>query len=121
MFHYYQRQGNVAAAQAVLADFRQSKEARQAAWTATELRTLAQLYRGLNNHNETARYFYALYSLPGADASAREQASGGLDRVVAVGSRPADSVWARATFRSIAISPRWTIIPGCSTASCRCC
>jgi Tfp pilus assembly protein PilF len=78
VFHYYQRQGNLAAAQAVLADFRQSKEARQAAWTAAELRTLAQLYRGLNNHNETARYFYALYSLPGADAAEREEALAGL-------------------------------------------
>ncbi len=78
VFHYYQRQGNVAAAQAVLADFRQSKEARQAAWKPAELQTLAQLYRGLNNHNETARYDYALYSLPGAAASEREEGLAGL-------------------------------------------
>ena len=78
VFHYYQRQGNLPAAQAVLGDFRQSKESRQAVWNATELQTLAQLYRGLNNHNETARYYYALYNLPAADAAAREQALAGL-------------------------------------------
>ncbi|MEX2301625.1 MAG: hypothetical protein WD733_11845 [Bryobacterales bacterium] len=78
VFHYYQRQGNLPAAQAVLGDFRQSKESRQAAWSAVELQTLAQLYRGLNNHNETARYYYALYNLSAADAAAREQALAGL-------------------------------------------
>jgi tetratricopeptide (TPR) repeat protein len=94
VFHYYQRQGNLAAAQAALADFRQSKEARQAAWTTAQLRTLAQLYRGLNNHNETARHYYALYSLTGADAAEREQALAGLielllgapDQPIALGS-----------------------------------
>ncbi|MDA1312976.1 MAG: hypothetical protein O2968_06550 [Acidobacteria bacterium] len=74
LFHYYQRQGNGASAQGALHEYRQSKEARQADWTAEELDTLSKLFGTVRNANEAARFAYALYSLPGAAESNREQA-----------------------------------------------
>ncbi|HUG82113.1 MAG TPA: hypothetical protein VML01_10645, partial [Bryobacterales bacterium] len=74
LFHYHQRQGNGASAQGALHEYRQSKEARQADWTAEELNTLSTLFDTVRNANEAARFAYALYSLPGASGSNREQA-----------------------------------------------
>ena len=78
VFYYYQQQGNLPAAGRALSDFRSKKEARKANWTAEELYTLARLSEGVHDYNEAARYYYALYSLPGADAASQERALGGL-------------------------------------------
>jgi hypothetical protein len=78
IYHYFQRQGDHAAAQAVLFDFRRNKETSGAAWRAEELFTLAELFRQSNNSNEAARHYYALYSLPGAAAIDAERALAGL-------------------------------------------
>jgi len=73
LYHYYQRQGNGGGAQAVLHEYRQSKEARQADWSAEELFALSRLFEAVRNYNESARFAYALYSLPGASGADRER------------------------------------------------
>ena len=78
LFYYYQQQGNLPAAGRALSDFRSKKEARKANWTADQLYTLARLSEGIHDYNEAARYYYALYSLPGADPASQEKALGGL-------------------------------------------
>ena len=78
VFYYYQQQGNVAAAQRALLEYRLRKESQKSTWTADELLALAQLFEGVNNYDEAARSDYALYSLPGADATAQEKALGGI-------------------------------------------
>ncbi len=78
VFYYYQQEGNLAAAQRALTEYRLRKESQKSAWTADELFTLAQLFEGVNNYDEAARAYYALYSVPGADATAQEKALAGI-------------------------------------------
>jgi hypothetical protein len=47
-------------------------------WTADELQTLAQLFEWLPDVNEAARLYYALYSVPQANAAQPERALYGL-------------------------------------------
>jgi len=60
LFYIFQQQGQLDAAKAVLAQYREHKEARGAAWTADELYTLARLLEGVQDFPEAARYYYAL-------------------------------------------------------------
>jgi tetratricopeptide (TPR) repeat protein len=60
LFYIFQQQGQLDAAKAVLAEYRERKEARGAAWTADELYTLARLLEGVQDFPEAARYYYAL-------------------------------------------------------------
>ncbi|MBI3208596.1 MAG: hypothetical protein HYZ37_06815 [Candidatus Solibacter usitatus] len=77
-FHYYTEEGNAAAAQRVLSDYRRRKE-RANAWNAAELRTMAHLQGSYAaDRHEAARYYYALYSLPGATAADQEEALAGI-------------------------------------------
>jgi len=78
IFYYYQQQGNMAAAQRALLEFRLRKDAQKSAWTADELLTLAKLFEGSANNDEAARSYYALYSVPGADAASQEKALAGI-------------------------------------------
>ena len=65
VFYYYQQQG-VPTAQRALLEYRQRKASQKSAFTADELLTLAQLFEGVNNYDEAARSYYALYSVAGA-------------------------------------------------------
>ncbi len=78
LFYYYQQQGDLAAAQRALAEFALRKDARKSAWTAVELSTLAELYQSINNWDDAARYYYALYSLPNVTPADAERGLGGL-------------------------------------------
>ena len=78
VFYYYQQQGNPAAAQRALFEYRLRKEAQKSVWTADELLTLAQLFEGVNNYEEAARSDFALYSARGVSASAQEKALAGI-------------------------------------------
>ncbi len=78
IFHYRRRQGDFGGAAFALKSFEQSKDQRGANWTAGELETIGVLYRQVNNFNEAARCYYALYSLPGAADRSRELALAGL-------------------------------------------
>jgi hypothetical protein len=81
LFYYWQQQGNSAAAERALAEFRVRKQARQSPWTADELLTLARLFEGTHNYDEAARNYYALYSLAGSGGMA-ETALGSLTRLL---------------------------------------
>jgi tetratricopeptide (TPR) repeat protein len=72
IFYYYQRTGNVGAAEQALADFEARRET--ATRTADELFTLARLYERTRNYNEALRYHASIYSLPGASPADVEQA-----------------------------------------------
>ena len=74
LFHYYKKQSDVSAAGRELSEFRVRKEAAKASWTSAELNTLAKLFDSVNDYDETVRYAYALYSLPGGDAASQETA-----------------------------------------------
>ncbi len=82
LFYYHQQQGNPAAARRVLIEFRLRKESRRAPWTASDLWVLAQLFEGIQDANEAARHYYALYSLPGAAPADTERALAGLVRLL---------------------------------------
>jgi len=78
VFHYYRKQNNLPAAQEALFRFRRHHEREAGEWAADELAALAELFRRANNHNEAARCYYALYSLPQAGGAEREPALVGL-------------------------------------------
>ncbi|MEO8027316.1 MAG: hypothetical protein ABI823_12625, partial [Bryobacteraceae bacterium] len=82
LFYYYQQQGDRAAAQRALAEFRQRKDSRKAAWTADELSTLARLYESTNNWDDAARFYYALYSRPNGTPADSERGLGGLVNIL---------------------------------------
>ncbi len=77
VFYYYQQQGSPAA-QRALFEYRQRKALQKSPFTADELLTLAQLFEGVNNYDEAARSFYALYSVPGAPPALQEKALAGI-------------------------------------------
>lgn len=82
VFHYRRRQGDREGAIVALQDFIASKENRNAAWSALDLRTAAELFLRANDYVDAARCRYALYNLPSATADDREYALGGLIRII---------------------------------------
>ena len=78
LFHYYRRQPDINAARRELAEFRVRKDAAKATWTAAELNTLARLSESTDDYDEAVRYWYALYSLNGADNTSVENALVGI-------------------------------------------
>jgi hypothetical protein len=72
VFYYYQRAGNIGAAEQALADFEARRD--NATRTADELFTLASLYDKTRNYNEVLRYDASIYSLPGARPADVEEA-----------------------------------------------
>ncbi|MDP8982529.1 MAG: hypothetical protein M3O35_18280 [Acidobacteriota bacterium] len=82
IFYYYQQQGNLAASQRALLEYRSRKDARHSAWTPDELRTIARLFSGINNYDESARAWYSLYSLPNAADPDREEALAEIARLL---------------------------------------
>lgn len=62
LFYIFQQQGQLEAAKAVLAGYRERKDARGAAWSVDELYTLGRLMEAVQDFPEAARYYYALAS-----------------------------------------------------------
>jgi tetratricopeptide (TPR) repeat protein len=60
LFYIFQQQGQLDAAKAVLAAYRERKDARGAAWSSEELFTLGRLMEGVQDFPEAARYYYGL-------------------------------------------------------------
>ena len=77
-FHYYQNEKNAAAARRVVLEYR----ARKKNWTAEELYDTGQLFEAVDEWDEAARQYYALYSLPSADGAARERGLSALTRLL---------------------------------------
>ena len=75
---YYQHAGNILAAKRVLLEYRIAKESKPGSWSAAELKTVAALFAPLQDINEQARAYYALYSFPGVSAEDKEAALAGL-------------------------------------------
>jgi hypothetical protein len=85
IFYYYQQQGRMDAARRAIDEYRFSKDARKAAWTAEELYTFAKLLDNANQDDEAARYYFALYSTPGSlpgGQSPRKLALAGIVRIL---------------------------------------
>ncbi len=82
IFHYWKQQGNTAAAERALAEFRRRKDSQRSAWTADELLTLALLYDSTHNYDESARNYYALYNLAQKDDKAAATALAGIARLL---------------------------------------
>jgi cellulose synthase operon protein C len=74
LFYYFKLEGNSVAAARPLIEYRMQKEAHKVPWTTQQLYTLARLFESLNNYNEAARYYYALYSLPGSQSDSGDAA-----------------------------------------------
>jgi Flp pilus assembly protein TadD len=74
LFYYYRQQSNVPAARRALLEYANRKKS----WTAADHFTIARLLESIQESDEAARHYYALYTLPGAEASVRESALGGL-------------------------------------------
>lgn len=74
IFHYYIQEGNTGAAQRALNDYVRRKEAPANSWQPDELQTLARLWDSIQDANSAARFWYALYSIPGASAGQQEEA-----------------------------------------------
>jgi predicted Zn-dependent protease len=81
LFYIYQQQGQLEAAKAVLAGYRERKDARGAAWSADELYTLGRLLEQVQDFREAARYYYALAAKTQA-ADANEKGLAGLVRIL---------------------------------------
>jgi len=78
LFHYYQQQGNSGEALRALVDYRARMEQTNAVWKGDQLWTLARLLESVQAHNEAARAYYALYSLPGVEPALQENALAGI-------------------------------------------
>jgi tetratricopeptide (TPR) repeat protein len=81
LFYIFQQQGQLEAAKAVLAGYRERKDARGAAWSDDELYTLARLLEAVQNFPEAARYYYALAAKT-QTPNANEKGMAGLARIL---------------------------------------
>ena len=59
LFDLEQHRGQLEAAKAVLSSYRERKDASGATWTPEELGTFSQLYEGVSDYPEAARFYYA--------------------------------------------------------------
>ncbi len=84
IFLYNQNQSHTDAALAALDQYRRSKEARKATWSAAELDTLAQLTLAAHSAPDAARYDFALYSMTGNLADGRVAKETGLSNMISL-------------------------------------
>ena len=78
IFYYDQQAGRITSAQQTLDSFRITRDARNAAWTPTDLYTLATFSLAIHSYAEAARYNYALASTDGAVPNGEPAAQVGL-------------------------------------------
>lgn len=82
IFYYDQQAGRIDKAQQTLDSFRIGREARNGAWTATDLYTLAMLSASIHSYAEAARYNYALASSSGNAPNNEPAAQAGLAALI---------------------------------------
>jgi hypothetical protein len=82
IFFYDQQAGRLDSAIQTLAAFRIARDTRKAAWTPTDLSTLAELSSTANSNAESARYDYALASTEGTLPNGEPAAQFGLAALV---------------------------------------
>lgn len=78
IFYYDQQAGRINSAQQTFDAFRIARDTRQAAWTPTDLYTLATLNLAIRSYAEAARYNFALASSNGAVPNGEPAAQAGL-------------------------------------------
>jgi len=88
LFYYYQQQGKPDASLQVIEEFRAHKEAAKTPWTGEELYTLARLLQRIQAHPDSARYYYALYNIPGAPENRERALTGLIDILLASPEQP---------------------------------
>lgn len=76
LFYLQQKLGQMDAAKAALTAYRERKEARGAAWSASELYTLGCLFERAQDFNQAANYFYALAAQKTSDVDELHGLSG---------------------------------------------
>jgi tetratricopeptide (TPR) repeat protein len=81
LFYIFQQQGQLNAGKAVLAEYRERKDSRGAAWSADELYTLGRLLEGAQDFPEAARYYYAL-AADKQTPDAEQKGLAGLTRIL---------------------------------------
>jgi Tfp pilus assembly protein PilF len=81
LFYIFQQQGQLEAAKAVLAQYRERKDERGAAWTKDELYALGRLLENAQDFPQSARYYYALASNK-ADSDGEQKGLAGLARIL---------------------------------------
>jgi len=84
IFLYDRNQSHPDAALAALDQYRRSKEARKAPWTAAELDNLAQLTLAAHDAPDAARYDFALYSMAGTLPDGRVAKEIGLGNMISL-------------------------------------
>ena len=84
IFFYDQQAGRLDSARQTLDAFRIAREARNAAWTPTDLYTLAGLSATINSYAESARYDYALASTDGTLPNGEPAAQYGLAGLIGI-------------------------------------
>ena len=82
IFYYDQQAGRTESAQQTLDAFRTAREARNGAWSAEDLSTLATLSLSIHSYAEAARYDYALAASSGTVPSGEPAAQAGLAGLV---------------------------------------
>ena len=82
IFYYDQQAGRLDKAQQTIDSFRVAREARNGAWTPADLYTLAALTKATHSYAESARYNYALASMPGNAPNGEPAAQAGLSELV---------------------------------------
>jgi tetratricopeptide (TPR) repeat protein len=107
LFYIFQQQGQLEAAKAVLAEYRERKDARGATWSNDELYTLARLLEAMQDFPEAARYYYALAANT-RTPDANEKGLAGLARILLTAPEQPLRVGARnlALYKSIATMDR---------------
>jgi len=81
LFYIFQQQGQLETAKAVLAGYRERKDAHGAAWSQDELYTFAQLLEAVQDFPEAVRYYYAL-AAKSQTPDASEKGLAGLARIL---------------------------------------
>jgi tetratricopeptide (TPR) repeat protein len=84
LFFYDQQAGRTDAAQHTLDAFRIAREARNGAWSAADLYTLAALTAETHSYAESARYHFALASTAGSTPTNEPAAQSGLAGLVRI-------------------------------------
>jgi len=78
IFYYEQQAGRTASAQQSLDAFRTARDARNGAWPAADLYTMASLSLSIHSYAEAARYDYALASSDGTEPNSEPAAQAGM-------------------------------------------
>ncbi len=82
VFFYYEETKRNPAADAELVRFVSRREAQNKSWTSQELRTVAELFLRVQDYDEAARFYYALYGFSGASSNDKQSGLASIVRLL---------------------------------------